>query len=158
MRRYFKGYYFKCSLGDEAIAFIPALHFYNWRGKGEQSDASLQIITKEHTYYIPYETGSFGGSHFSKKGIYLDVDSEACSIHGKLKFGRFQKIKYDIMGPFCYVPFMQCRHRVLSMQHKVSGKIVLNGKTYCDKNGLGYLEGDSGYSFPAKYLLDPVPL
>lgn len=160
MKSLFKGYYFKCCMGNKTIAFIPALHQSGYR-KGKQSSASLQIITDSQTYFIPYNAISFdknglkikiGNSYFSEKGIYLDIDTEECRIHGKLKFHRMQKLKYSIMGPFQYVPFMQCKHSVVSMQHLVSGKIMINGKKYQDRNGMGYIEGDRGCSFPEKYV------
>lgn len=152
MRQYFKGYYFKCSIGDETIAFIPALH---------GNSASLQIITRTQTYFIPYPEIVFGkgglkikigNSYFSEKGIYLDVDTKECQIYGKLKFGKVQRLKYNIMGPFRYLPFMQCKHSVVSMQHRIAGKITVNGKTYHTSDGVGYIEGDKGLSFPKAYL------
>lgn len=147
----FKGYYFKCCMGDETIAFIPALH----------ESASLQVITNHQAYFVPYSAITFSkGSlkikmdscYFSEKGICLDVNTEECQIHGKLKFGKMQRLKYDIMGPFRYLPYMQCRHSVISMQHTVKGEVIVNGKKYQDLNGMGYIEGDRGYSFPKKYL------
>lgn len=56
------------------------------------------------------------------------------------------------MGPFHFVPFMQCRHSVYSMRHTINGTIHLNGQKYVFKNGAGYTEGDRGYSFPKKYI------
>lgn len=156
MNRYFKGYYFKCAEGDKAIALIPALHM------GEKEEiASLQVITDEAVYSIPYSEIRFGSekfkirignSYFTKKGIYLDVDSEECRIYGKLKFGRLQKIKYDIMGIFRYIPCMQCKHSVISMNHSVTGKVHINDSIYAFKNGRGYIEGDCGSSFPKTYI------
>lgn len=156
MRQYFKGYYFKCSTDNETIALIPALYC-----DGKRSSASLQIITNEKSYSVAYPEIAFGKgrlqikighNYFSEKGIYLDIDDEECRMHGKLKFGELQKIKYDIMGPFHYVPFMQCRHSVISMHHSVTGKITVNGKEYYFANGIGYIEGDRGYSFPKEYI------
>lgn len=55
------------------------------------------------------------------------------------------------MGPFRYVPFLQCRHSVFSMRHSVHGQFCVNGTTYIFQNATGYIEGDRGYSFPRKY-------
>lgn len=156
MNQYFKGYYFKCQTGAETIAFIPALHH-----DGKESSASLQIITNDNAYVIPYSQIRFGKNkfeirigpnYFSKKGIYLDIDSKECKIRGTLKFGKFQKIKYSIMGFFEYVPYMQCKHSIISMQHSITGKINLNNNNYNFNNGVGYIEGDSGRSFPKEYI------
>lgn len=66
--------------------------------------------------------------------------------------GSFAPLKYDIMGPFQYVPLMQCRHTVYSMQHKVDGTLSVNGVPYVFQNAAGYLEGDQGRSFPKEYI------
>lgn len=57
-----------------------------------------------------------------------------------------------IMGPFYYVPRMQCNHGVISMNHELSGVVTLNGKTYSFENEKGYIEKDWGSSFPRKYI------
>lgn len=155
MRQYFKGYYFKCRAENKTVAIIPALH-----NDGKESSASLQIITNDNAYIIPYSKIRFsddkfkikiGQNYFSEKGISLDVDSKECSIHGKLKFGRLQKIKYNIMGPFQYIP-LQCKHSIISMRHTVTGKISINDNDYIFNNGIGYIEGDRGCSFPKEYI------
>ena len=55
------------------------------------------------------------------------------------------------MGPVCCVPFMDCRHSVASMRHAVSGSLRINDTEYRFQNGVGYLEGDRGCSFPRQY-------
>lgn len=56
------------------------------------------------------------------------------------------------MGPFKFVPFMQCRHSVYSMKHKIKGQITVNGQRYIFNSGVGYIEGDGGSSFPNRYI------
>ncbi len=56
------------------------------------------------------------------------------------------------MQIFIDVPFMQCRHSVYSMCHKIGGKIKVNDQLYNFENGVGYIEGDCGSSFPKKYI------
>lgn len=89
---------------------------------------------------------------FSDKGIKLNVQTDKLSAHGALKFGTLSPLPYDIMGPFKFVPFMQCRHSVFSMKHQVDGHITVNGQIYNFRNGIGYIEGDRGYSFPKRYI------
>lgn len=153
---YFKGWYFKCWENDKTIAFIPAYHRSNHR-----QTASLQIITDDVVFNIPYTSLEYsekplcvkiGKCVFSEKGLNLNIKNDKLSISGRLKFRCISPIKYDIMGPFCFVPFMQCRHSVYSMRHLVDGKITLNGQQFNFQNGLGYIEGDSGYSFPNRYI------
>lgn len=176
MKQHFEGYYFKCEIGEKTIAFIPAMHGSGVYGTDlqsdavrrnavktgrEQSGASLQIITNDSAYLIPYNNIAFsrhglklkiGNSCFSESGLCIDIYEKDCDIHGKLRFGRLHRLKYDIMGPFRYVPHMQCRHMVVSMQHSIRGWLSINGKVYHAVNGIGYIEGDSGFSFPKNYL------
>ena len=32
----------------------------------------------------------------------------------------------NIMGPFSYIPFMECNHAILSMQNNANGSININ--------------------------------
>jgi hypothetical protein len=92
-----------------------------------------------------------GGNSFSRDGLELDVDRAGLRAKGRLEFGEWTPIKYDIMGPFALVPFMECRHSVLSMQHTVNGSITVNGEEYDFIDAKGYIEGDRGSSFPKVY-------
>ncbi len=152
--QYFKGYYFKCSENGKSIAMIPALHH-----DGKRRNASLQIITEDKVYIVPYSHIKFekgiirlGKNLFSEKGMVLNVDCGGCKINGRLCFQKLKKLKYDIMGPFKYVPFLQCRHSVISMRHSVKGEVNINDKKYSFHNGVGYIEGDRGRSFPKEYI------
>lgn len=153
---YFKGWYFKCSTKDKTIAFIPAYHYSN-----NNKSSSLQIITDDRTFDIPFETLKYcekplcvkiGNCIFSHEGIILDFKSNSLKLEGKLSFDSCSPIRYDIMGPFKFVPFMQCRHSVYSMSHKINGEITVNEQPYKFENDMGYIEGDCGRSFPKKYI------
>ena len=51
------------------------------------------------------------------------MDTPGLNVNGRLDFGTLTPIKYDIMGPFALVPFMECRHSVISMRHPVWGAL-----------------------------------
>ena len=94
---------------------------------------------------------------YRKKSIWAEGYSvgyryRRLEIKGVLKFRQMSPLKYNIMGPFVCMPFMECRHQVWSMRHLVSGKISVNKKEYLFSDDLGYWEGDEGYSFPHKYV------
>lgn len=157
MRDYFCGWYFKCQSDEHTIAIIPAFH----KSK-EKCSCSIQIITDEGAWNadFPYEKltiqkGGFGivieNNRFGEKGIELNINKAGLVAKGILNFGKFSPIQYDIMGPFRYVPFMECRHSVLSMRHTVSGELIINGLSCRFENALGYIEGDRGCSFPKEY-------
>lgn len=155
-QEYFKGWYFKCTSENQTIAFIPSLHYY-----GGKKKILLQIITDNEAFSLPFSHMRYsekilsvimGRNIFSEKGIKLDIETDKLTAKGVLRFGKLTPIRYDIMGPFKFVPFMQCRHSVYSMSHRVDGKITLNGKQYVFHNGPGYIEGDRGTSFPSRYI------
>ncbi len=123
--------------------------------------ASLQIITDNDACNIPFEFSDYsenlsairlGNCLFSNNGIKINLKSENVIAFGRLKFNNISPIQYDIMGPFKFVPFMQCRHSVYSMMHRIDGQITVNGQQYIFQNGLGYTEGDEGSSFPKRYV------
>lgn len=154
--QYFKGWYFKCSGNGQTIAFIPAYH-----QSGKNKTASLQIITDKGAFNIPgnhleYSKKplciKFENCVFSEDGIKIDIQNNDFTFQGELKFGQLSPIKYPIMGPFRFVPFMQCSHSVYSMKHIVSGQINIGGEPMDFQNGIGYIEGDRGSSFPKEYV------
>jgi hypothetical protein len=58
----------------------------------------------------------------------------------------------NIMGPFAYLPNMECNHGVISMSHHVDGTLIVNHTPYHFKQEKGYLEKDWGFSFPKRYI------
>ena len=121
----------------------------------------MQIITDDKAFNIPFDKLKYcekplyvkiGDCIFSYKGITLDFQSDDLTLKGMLYFKDLTPIRYDIMGPFKFVPFMQCRHRVYSMSHTINGEISLNNQSFKFENGMGYIEGDRGRSFPKKYI------
>ncbi len=156
MRDYFCGWYIKCQNGRQTVAFIAAYHITN-----NVKSCSLQIITDDGAWNVEYPYGEFhmdengvtiGLNVFTKQGCHLDVREENLTVTGDLAFGDFAPIAYDIMGPFKYVPFMECRHSVFSMKHTVDGALCINGEAFPFDMGVGYIEGDRGYSFPKDYV------
>lgn len=59
---------------------------------------------------------------------------------GNVWFGPPSPIRYDIMGPFAWVPFLECRHRIFSMRHRVTGRLVINDTEYRFADAAGYIE------------------
>ena len=156
MRNYFRGWYIKCQGSFRTVAFIPAFHV-----TGGVRTCSLQVITDEGSWYVDYPIGQFrmdengvtiGPNVFTRQGIKLDVHRLELTVTGELTFGEFTPLAYDIMGPFKYVPFMQCRHSVFSMKHRVRGELRINGESWKLEVGECYIEGDRGCSFPREYM------
>ena len=155
---YFFGRYFKCCGADGAVAFIVARH-----KNGKKESASLQVITPAGAHSAPFPIEQYidpgdgfsvrlGENRFKKTGLTLHLDTPDLHLSGELRFGAFAPIKGDVMGPFRFVPFLQCRHSVYSMEHTVNGEVTVNGQAYRFDGGRGYIEGDRGRSFPKEYL------
>ena len=158
MNNFFSGWYFKCQNKEQTLALIPAVHSFNGK-KG----ASLQIITDDSYFYLPLDHrrlkinkhepyAACAPSFFTPHGIKLNLSTHSLRAFGKLSFSHFTPLRYDIMGPFNLVPFMECRHNIFSMRHRLDGSLTINEQTYTFHNSLGYIEGDRGHSFPKEYL------
>lgn len=136
-KKFFKGFYFKHQKDDDVVSFIV--------GK-TSSEKFIQVITDDESYVIPF----IGNNIFSSRGINVNIKYGEVSIIGKIKYSNLTPIKYDIMGPFKYFP-MECRHIIVSMKHDLMGSIAINNKIMDFSGGTGYIEGDSGMSFPKSY-------
>ena len=155
---YFEGWYLKHQTRDgAALALIPAYHI---DGGGRRS-ASLQVIAEGESWWLEYpafhaDEQSFcvqvGHSLFTSRETRLHVEREGLSLHGTVCYGPFASLKSDIMGPFRFLPFMECAHGLISMGHPLEGSLTLNGKTLDFSGGTGYIETDRGRSFPSAYL------
>lgn len=115
MKPYFCGWYFKCQSPQQTLAVIPSIH-----RTPEGTRCWLQLITRKGAWHVPLPAESFrwsdhpldvtaGGNHFSSTGLSLAVEQPDCQAHGSLSFGPLTPLRYDIMGPFRYVPGQEYR-------------------------------------------------
>lgn len=163
-KKYFEGWYFKVVTEDEtkAYAFIPGIAMDENGNKQafiqvldgkmktavyHRFDASV-FIPAAKKFHIEILKNSFSENHLS-----LSLPG----IKGTLKFSGnilWPKPFYSpgIMGPFAFVPFMECYHGIVSMDHRVDGALEINGKKISFHNGRGYIEKDWGRSFPSAYF------
>ena len=154
MKPSFKGWYYKQQANGKTLAVIP----------GKSSDSAFILaITDTASYNITYNLSDYsedrqgkdgilriGDSSFSNSGIKLRINSDVLSLNGDLEYRNLTPIRGDIMGPFRFFP-MECRHGIVSMKHSVHGRITLNNEEMDFYNGVGYIETDSGVSFPEGY-------
>jgi len=163
-RNYFEGWYFKVINSDEtlAYAFIPGIAM-DQQGK---KHAFIQILDgkKRNSEYHRFDFDSFrtsnnefiisiGDNHFSADGLILALPG----LNANLKFTSnvaWPKSWYSpgIMGPFSFLPFMECNHGIVSMDHSISGDLCSHNVSYNFDGGRGYIEKDWGKSFPSAYL------
>lgn len=133
----FSGYYYKHQKGSHTLCLIA--------GKSN-TGKFIQVITENFSAKVPFTNGN----SFSEKGIVLDIQTPEFSLTGKIRYWNPAPIRYDIMGPFRFFP-MECRHGIVSMCHDLDGKVILNGEEIDFTEGKGYIEKDSGCSFPSSY-------
>lgn len=141
MNHYFEGYYFKHQQkgpGGRTLCIIVGY---------ADKERFIQIITEDFSAKVPFTNENY----FSENGIRLNIKTPQLTLTGRIGYWNLTPIKYDIMGPFRHLP-MECRHGIVSMYHRLDGKVRLNGEVIDFTNGIGYLENDSGRSFPSSYI------
>ena len=162
-RPYFEGWYFKQALGSSAFAVIPGV----FHGQNPHEDiAFIQIILEGESRFIRYPYSAFkfnqrnfeiwiGDSFFSFDKVLLNI--QRTGLKGRLNFSGHRTLDTSafspsIMGPFAYLPAMQCNHGVLSLSHTVNGTVTYKGKAFCFDNADGYIEKDWGEAFPESWI------
>lgn len=163
-RKYFEGWYYKIINADEskAFAFIPGIAM----DKNGVQQAFIQVLDgkKLTADYYKFEANQFipaqgkfevklADNFFSKKKIELNLPT----VKGELVFENQipwsnSWLSPGIMGPFSFVPFMQCYHGILSMDHTIQGTLRIKEEEIDFSNGRGYMEKDWGSSFPSSYI------
>jgi len=164
-KNYFEGWYFKNTNIQKGISFIPGININDTGAK-----AFIQIITNNKSYFVNYDINDFkfnaspfwiriGNNRFSKESININIEdkSQELKIYGNIRFSNFKNISTNIftpniMGPFSYIPFMECNHAIISMQNTINGFTNINGETIQFSNDEGYIEKDWGCSFPKAYI------
>jgi hypothetical protein len=163
---YFEGWYYKL-IGKERterLALIPGISMQN-----EDSHSFIQVLDGQSgkAYYARYEAKDFhaemdrfivriGDSEFQDHTVKLSIHQSDLDLKGELYFiNRFpwpvSMTSPGAMGPYSFVPMMECYHGILSMNHEIQGDLILNGERMSFSGGKGYTEKDWGSSFPQGY-------
>jgi hypothetical protein len=170
---YFEGWYFKCVSPDQGAryAIIPGI-FLNHDPAREH--AFVQVfdgVTGRATYHrypareFVLTPGTFdlrvGPNHFTLRGFQLDIDDRTPGserrVRGDVQFGALSPWPVSItapgiMGPFGWIPVMECYHGLLSFDHALYGALEDDGVQADFTGGRGYIEKDWGRSFPAAWV------
>ena len=160
---YFEGWYFKNTNKENGISFIPGINI-----EDKVPKAFIQVITNDSSYFVNYDIKDFkfrtkpfcitiGNNTFSKDGIHIDIKDKNLNINGDIQYFDDKNIETslmnpNIMGPFSYVPFMECNHAIISMQNKANGSLEINNTVINFENDMSYIEKDWGCSFPKNYI------
>lgn len=169
-KQYFEGWYFKnVSKNAEHIwSVIPGISIINNQNK----HAFIQFINGKtaETFYIDFSFDEFrysqkeflvsiGKNNFSLQGFNLDIDDKKTGFRakGQVKFQSIQPLESTffnpgIMGWYSFVPFMECNHGMVSMNHELSGNFLINEQQINFEGGKGYSEKDWGRSMPSAWI------
>lgn len=166
---FFEGWYFKVldKGGMLRYAVIPGI--YKSSSPGE-SHAFIQVsdgVTGCAAYQtfppgeFSFAKGEFdisiGKNRFSTEGLRVDIRTPELGLSGELRF--LSPVPWPVtpcapgvMGWYAWMPFMECYHGVVSMDHGIQGGLDVNGKHHDFSGGRGYTEKDWGRSFPSAWI------
>jgi hypothetical protein len=163
---FFEGWFFKLvdASRKNVLAVIPGISI------GKDSHSFIQILdsVSHRSTYHKYPANDFQASSgyldikiasntFKSDFLSLDIQSQERSLQGKVHFGQLKPwpvrlTSPGIMGWYAFVPFMECYHGVVSLDHQIRGSLVFDGRVISFDDGSGYIEKDWGKSFPEAYV------
>ncbi|MBN1893568.1 hypothetical protein JW906_03690 [bacterium] len=167
--RHFEGWYFKIIDQNQhhLYAVIPGIFIDKNK---TDSHAFIQILngSNNNTHYFRFPIEDFQSkdndfhiqihsNSFSSKTLYLDLSHASLKINGELNFENLIPwpktfVSPGIMGWYTWVPFMECFHGMISLNHTIQGYLNINGRDIDFSNGKGYTEKDWGKSFPEAWI------
>ena len=166
---FFEGWYFKVVSPDlkHVLAIIPGVFMSE---KGDHRFSFVMLLDgQSHTAHLaryPIESFSssrsrfeisMGPNQFAKNRIHLDLRDKEIPIAGTLLLEDLVPWPVTlrspgIMGWYGYMPFMECFHGVVSMDHSVQGSLEIGGNSLSFDGGRGYTEKDWGRAFPSSWV------
>ena len=166
-KNYFEGWYLKHVSQDlnNVVSLIPGVAL-----NGHDPHSFIQYINgiNGETHYFQFPLPAFkydkrkfeieiAGNKFSGKGLEINLNNDTISVKGNLTYSALtlypgNLLSPGIMGWYSFVPFMECKHGVISLNHSTSGLLEINGNSINFKNGSGYIEKDWGSSFPEAWI------
>ena len=150
---------------SNVLSFIPGVSLTR-----KDPHSFIQVIDgiSGQSEYVNYPLADFkwnkkklylkiGDSEFTEKWINLKIENENIKVAGRIDFHNITKYPNNlfspgIMGWYSFIPFMECKHAVVSVIHDLSGTISLKNDMIDFNGGKGYIEKDWGTSFPEAWL------
>jgi hypothetical protein len=166
---FFEGWYFKVVGADQQhrVAIIPGIFLSD---DAARHHAFIQVFDGVHgeATYHRFSAAQFEArrdrlhvcierNEFALDRISLDISDELRSIRGELRFKGVigwpvSPAAPGVMGFFGWLPFMECYHGVLGLDHAVEGSLEIDGERFDFSGGRGYIEKDWGQSFPSGWV------
>ena len=168
-RNFFEGWYFKLvdARQQEVFAFIPGIlkgraptdshSFIHLVDGGNSFMHYLRLPPQQFTAARKSFDVSVGENKFSLQGMQLAVDEPEFSVQGKLTFANVAKwpdslLSPGSMGPYNFLPRMQCYSQVCAMDMEINGQLQVNGRSVNMDGGRGYVEKIWGAAFPYSWI------
>jgi len=163
-KKFFEGWYYKIVDNSQtnAFAIIPGIAM----DENGNKQSFIQVLDGKNlkAEYFKFDSEEFkptpkkhdlyiGENHFTKTTLSINLPG----LKGNLTFKNLFPwsntfLSPGIMGPYSFIPFMECYHGIVSMNHDIEGSLIHNGKKISFDNGKGYMEKDWGHSFPKAYV------
>ncbi len=159
---FFEGWYFKIVDVSQRTTFaiIPGIY----KGKDAHSfimvlDGRTHEVTTTRFSVNDFRAATdrfavqIGGNLFTDRSLTLNLPH----LQGDLRFNEVTPwpvtlASPGIMGWFAWMPFMECYHGVVSLDHTIDGSLIANGTPLDFTGGRGYTEKDWGRSFPQTWI------
>jgi hypothetical protein len=165
---YFEGWYFKLvgSRLKNIFAVIPGVSIKGSSGShafiqlldGKQAVSSyFNFSINDFSYSKDRFDVSIGKNRFSPEKMLLDINQEGKTVKADIGFKNRKEwpgsfFSPGAMGWYSFVPFMECYHGVVSMDHDLEGSLEMDGRSIDLNGGKGYIEKDWGISFPRGWI------
>ena len=163
-RSFFEGWYFKVVNANEtsALAFIPGISIDPEGDKFAFVQVLDGIAAKSYEYRYP--AGSFSAdprrfsvqvadSNFSLDRLQINLPDFQGTLELSDPFPWPSSWRSPgVMGWYSFVPFMECYHGIVSMDHGLAGALKMHHLTVNFDGGRGYAEKDWGTSFPRCWI------
>jgi tocopherol cyclase len=166
---FFEGWYFKVVSKDQQqrYAIIPGIFKSD---DPEHNHCFVQVLdgSTGKTIYQTYPPDAFhsepnsfdirvGPNRFMADMLSLRLEHPEMNLWGELRFIDPQPwpvtvLSPGIMGWYAWVPFMETYHGVVSLDHAIVGKLIIDEKAVDFNGGRGYIEKDWGQAFPAAWV------
>lgn len=166
---FFEGWYFKFvdAAGQNVQAVIPGVFLGR---NGRDSHAFIQTLDGRtgRSFYHRFPLEAFraserafdlrvGPNRFWDAGLSLDLDLPEQRLRGELRFEDpipwpVTLFSPGVMGWYAFVPFMECYHGVLGLDHAVQGALDVDERRADYSGGRGYIEKDWGQAFPQAWV------
>jgi tocopherol cyclase len=142
---YFEGWYFKSVSKDEETAYAIIAGLSLTKNPNDSHAFVMLMDARNKTlHYHQYPLSSFladrekfeikiDKNSFNLNSIILDIDDGQTKIKAHMKFENIipwpvNRFSPGVMGIYAFIPFLECYHGVLSLNHSISGYVKINGK------------------------------